>query len=65
MGQLPVPVLMGGSDRITPPVHGERIAAALRRGRLIVVPDAGHLLQLERPEPVADAVRELLAEVTG
>jgi pimeloyl-ACP methyl ester carboxylesterase len=65
MGMRPVPVLMGASDRITPPVHGERIAAAVRGGRLIVVPDAGHLLQLERPEPVADAVRELLADVSG
>ena len=65
MGQRPVPVLMGGSDRITPPVHGERIAAAVRRGQLIVIPGAGHLLQLERPEPVADAVRAVLAEVAA
>lgn len=63
MGQRPVQVLMGESDRITPPVHGERIAAAVRGGRLIVVPGAGHLLQLERPELVADAVRVVLAEV--
>lgn len=45
MGVVPVPVLLlsGGLDPVTPPRHGERVAQALgARARHVVVPHAGH-----------------------
>jgi pimeloyl-ACP methyl ester carboxylesterase len=39
----PTLVLSGGLDPVTPPRHGERVAAALgARARHVVVPNAGH-----------------------
>ena len=35
------------------------------RGRQIMVPNSGHMIQLEKPEVVVDAIREVLAQVRG
>ena len=41
--QVPVLVLSGGLDPVTPPRHGERVAQALgAKARHVVVPHAGH-----------------------
>jgi pimeloyl-ACP methyl ester carboxylesterase len=37
------------------------MAAEIRDARLIQVPDAGHLVNLERPDPVNEAVLDFLA----
>jgi pimeloyl-ACP methyl ester carboxylesterase len=60
--QLTVPTLVmaGANDRLTPPVHAERIAAALPDlHRLIVLPQTGHMGPLERPAEVAEALLAL------
>ncbi|WP_084956010.1 alpha/beta fold hydrolase [Thermoactinospora rubra] len=54
-------VMVGARDRLTPPSHAHRIAQALPGARLIVVPGAGHMLGLERPE----VVNRTLAELVG
>jgi pimeloyl-ACP methyl ester carboxylesterase len=42
----------------------DRIAAEVPHARRLAdVPDAGHLLPLERPEPVAAALLDFLADV--
>jgi alpha-beta hydrolase superfamily lysophospholipase len=41
--QVPVLLVHGAADRETPPAHSRRVAAALgARGRLLIVPGAGH-----------------------
>lgn len=40
--EVPVLLLHGGRDAETPAAHSRRIRAALRRGELRIVPDAGH-----------------------
>lgn len=41
--RVPVLVLSGGADPVTPPRHGERVAKALgAKARHVVVPQAGH-----------------------
>jgi pimeloyl-ACP methyl ester carboxylesterase len=59
-GRIEVPALIiwGDSDRVVSIRHGERLAAAIPESRLVVVPQAGHLVQEEK----ADAVNELLLE---
>ncbi|WP_371497540.1 alpha/beta hydrolase [Kitasatospora sp. NBC_00374] len=49
---VPTLVLAGTKDLLTPPEHSEAIAAALPGADLVLVPDAGHLVMLERPEIV-------------
>jgi pimeloyl-ACP methyl ester carboxylesterase len=57
----PAEVLVGADDLLTPPPHSEAIAGQLPGARFHLVPDAGHLLQLEDPTAVTAAIRDLLA----
>ncbi|BAU85486.1 lipase [Streptomyces laurentii] len=57
---LPVLVLVGDQDVVTPPAHTEAIARALPGAELVIVPDAGHLVMLERPEVVTGRLADLL-----
>jgi pimeloyl-ACP methyl ester carboxylesterase len=56
----PVLVLGGTRDLLTPPRHSEAIAAAIPGAELVLVPDAGHLVLLERPELVSAHLAALL-----
>ncbi|MEU3605281.1 alpha/beta hydrolase [Streptomyces sp. NPDC035033] len=58
---LPALALAGDRDLVTPASHTEAIAAELPGADLVVVPDAGHLVMLERPEAVTEALAALLA----
>jgi len=50
--KVPVTVMVGTRDQLTPLAAGRRIASLVNGAHLEVVPDAGHLLPLERPELV-------------
>ncbi|NEC90868.1 alpha/beta hydrolase [Streptomyces sp. SID12501] len=57
---LPVLVLAGVGDLVTPSEHSEAIADLLPDAELVLVPDAGHLVMLEHPEAVTDRLADLL-----
>ncbi|MFD8754021.1 alpha/beta fold hydrolase [Kitasatospora sp. NPDC059577] len=52
IGRVRVPTLLlwGASDRIVTPAYGAAYAEAFGNGRLEVVPEAGHLPQIEQPD---------------
>ncbi|MCN9241451.1 alpha/beta hydrolase [Streptomyces sp. RY43-2] len=58
---LPVLVLAGVQDLVTPSEHSEAIADLLPDAELVLVPDGGHLVMLEHPEAVTDRLADLLA----
>lgn len=57
---MPVLVLAGVQDLVTPSEHSEAIADLLPDAELVLVPDAGHLVILEHPEVVTDRLADLL-----
>lgn len=61
-GERPVIAMVGDEDRLCPESNAEALAKAVG-GQAVVVPDAGHMLPLERPVAVADVVT-LLAKST-
>ncbi|WP_093799525.1 alpha/beta fold hydrolase [Streptomyces sp. Wb2n-11] len=61
--EVPVLVLAGDKDLVTPSEHSEGIARLLPDAELVTVPDAGHLVMLEHPEVVTDRLADLLARV--
>jgi pimeloyl-ACP methyl ester carboxylesterase len=67
LGQVEAPTLVvwGDHDRLVPHALGPAAVRRLRDGRLLAVPDAGHIAQVERPYVVAEAVRRLLADTGG
>lgn len=60
LADIPGVVICGEHDRMTPPAQSRALAAALTRSELVMVPEGGHNIILERPGPVNDALRNLL-----
>ena len=58
-------VVVGEQDTLSPPTDAEAIAAALPQGRLVVLPEAGHLTAVETPEAFNAQVIGFLAELDG
>lgn len=58
---VPTLILWGASDTWLRPEQGERLARELPDARLVVLPDAGHLLPEERPERFCALVEAFLA----
>lgn len=65
IGRVPVSVLAGGEDRLTPASHGRAIAEALPDAELTEVQEAGHLLPMEYPGVVTAAVRRMVERVSA
>ena len=62
---VPVEVLVGDSDKLTPQRHSRQLAEALPDAALHVAERTGHMLPQERPRLVADAIERLLAAATA
>ena len=62
--QVHVPTLLvyGLQDRLVDPRTSSRAARTFPDARLLVLPDSGHVSQLEHPEIVAGAIRRLVGE---
>jgi pimeloyl-ACP methyl ester carboxylesterase len=56
MRGLPVAVLVGSADRLTPPACAETIVRELSDAELQICDKAGHMLPIERPDCVTDAI---------
>lgn len=56
---VPVTVVVGDEDALTPLEQAEHMVAASTTALLVVVPRAGHLSAVEDPDTVADALEEL------
>jgi pimeloyl-ACP methyl ester carboxylesterase len=52
-------VVWGESDRLIPPVYGPAFAEGIAGARLVTVPEAGHMVGLEKPHAVVAAVATL------
>jgi pimeloyl-ACP methyl ester carboxylesterase len=66
LGEIAVPTLVTAGTADIPEIRrlADRLAAEIPHGRRLPdIPDAAHLLPLERPEPVAEALNDFLAEL--
>jgi pimeloyl-ACP methyl ester carboxylesterase len=55
---VPVLVIWGEADRMIPVERGEAYAKAIPGARYLLLPEAGHLPQLEAPDRLLAAVRD-------
>jgi len=60
LSSVPVLVLVGGADLMTPYEHNRAIADALPESTFALVPGAGHMVILEEPGRVNAAIRSLV-----
>lgn len=63
LNQVPVLVVVGASDLITPVSHSEEICRLLPHAKLVLVPDSGHVVMLEHAEEVNQAIITFLDEL--
>ena len=63
LGRLDVPALVVGAelDLAVPPEHARILAGGLPDASLTIIPDAGHMANLEKPVPFNRALLEFLA----
>lgn len=66
LSSISVPVLMlfGDEDAITPPSFGQTMSEHLPQCTLTVIPFAGHLSPLEQPDSVNEAIKVYLASLS-
>lgn len=62
---IPAVVAFGTEDTLSPPAEQQVMAAALPQAAVVAVHRAGHLLPIEAPAAVSDALAELVGQVTG
>jgi pimeloyl-ACP methyl ester carboxylesterase len=54
-------VMWGESDRIATPAYGEAYADAFANAQLTIIPEAGHLPQIEQPAATFAAIDSFIA----
>lgn len=60
---LPILVATGEGDELTPPGHGQAVAAALPGAEYHTIPAAGHMVMMEQPAAVAALVGRVIDKV--
>lgn len=64
LAKIPTLVACGDRDLLTPKEYSQSMAAALPKAELVIVGGAGHLVQLERPEAINEALVRLVERAT-
>ncbi len=59
---VPTLIIAGDRDQLTPVATAERMQRAIAGSRLVVFPGHSHLVQVEKPREVHDAIDAFLAE---
>jgi pimeloyl-ACP methyl ester carboxylesterase len=62
---VPVQVICGSADLLTPLVYSQEIAAELPDAELVVVDNGGHVVLLELADEVNDAIRRFLERLSA
>ena len=62
---VPLVVIVGENDQITPAKGHREMAAAIGCSHLVVIPNAGHMTPMEAPGAVNGALRHWLARPAG
>ena len=57
--KVPVTVVVGAEDRLTPPVHGQQITEALPHADLVTLPEVGHMAPIEAHDDVTALIRKM------
>jgi len=61
--ELPVLVVVGSHDRLTPPRHALRTASALAHSELVELPRCGHMPMIERRREFTRLIEEFMAKI--
>ena len=57
---LPTLVICGNQDKMTPKRYSQFLVDGISGAQIVIIPDAGHMVMLEKPKTVADALLNFL-----
>lgn len=60
---VPALILVGEEDTLTPPGEAKLMATRIPDSRMLIIPEAGHLANLENPKAFNTALRGFLSEL--
>lgn len=60
---IPVLIISGSADVLIPPVDSETMHALIPNSRLVIIPDAGHLTNLDKADAFNHVTREFYKQV--
>ncbi|HSB66361.1 MAG TPA: alpha/beta fold hydrolase [Anaerolineales bacterium] len=60
----PTQVICGEEDQLTPLRFAQFLANSIPNARLSVIPDAGHMVMLEKPDLVVESLHSFLQDIT-
>jgi pimeloyl-ACP methyl ester carboxylesterase len=52
-------IIWGDSDKLIPPTYAHAFKKGIKGAELVSIPEAGHMIHLERPDAVAEAIARL------
>lgn len=61
--QKPTLILCGAEDKMTPVRNSQYLAEKIPGSELVLIPQAGHMVQLEQPHRLLEATRDFLSEI--
>ena len=64
LARIPTLIACGDRDLLTPVRNSEEMAAVLPESLLVIVPGAAHVVMMERPEVINDALVRLVEQAT-
>jgi pimeloyl-ACP methyl ester carboxylesterase len=56
-------VFCGEEDELTPLRYAQYLNDHILGSELVVIPEAGHMVMLEKPKMTAEALREFLSQI--
>ena len=59
---IPVQIIVGEEDRLTPPAISRKMHEEIKNSRLAIIPESGHLPNIEKPEDFNACLWEFLQE---
>ena len=60
---LPTLLVCGEDDALTPTKYSQYMKERIRNARIVIIPDAGHSVMLEKPDELNNALRSFLGEI--
>jgi 3-oxoadipate enol-lactonase len=61
--KVPVCVIVGSEDKITPPAGAQKMADAINKSKVVIINNAGHLTNLEAPEEFNNVALEFVNHI--
>lgn len=59
----PTFIICGENDQLTPPRYSQYLADHIPNAKITIIPEAGHMVQLEKPEQVAAAIQGFIIDI--